>query len=285
MFWRILYMSGIWSIVVPLQHATEITLRRGSVLVNNAALNEESTPITIYMTYRGDSPGVPSESVPIVTLRSDNGHDNIKIYILLHKGYSYSFTSLGGQSSVSLSGIYVNEHSHCFDSLPQSDKEVKNPLEPNDNEKATQSFAAVPTASRPKALLRAHSTLKLSADRRTKVSWDQKSPGEGCISIQNGDIVVAQIEGKVPSINRIFYSKPEVTFRVVEEKVPIPGLLCALEGMKVKEERRVTIPPEFGYKQEHFGSVPANSTLVVNVLIRQINPERREEGASSREGL
>ena len=78
--------------------------------------------------------------------------------------------------------------------------------------------------------------------------------------------------------------------------------MCALEGMKVKEERRVTIPPEFGYKQEHFGSVPANSTLVVSkclvdssykallmlhtdVLIRQINPERREEGASSREGL
>lgn len=65
-----------------------------------------------------------------------------------------------------------------------------------------------------------------------------------------------------------------------EEGTPIPGkrasracpslmksagLYTALEGMKIKEKRCVTIPPQFGYKNEIWGSVPARSTLIVGM--------------------
>lgn len=42
----------------------------------------------------------------------------------------------------------------------------------------------------------------------------------------------------------------------------IQGFDLGVTGMKVGGQRRITIPPEFGYGNRQVGPIPANSTLV-----------------------
>lgn len=51
----------------------------------------------------------------------------------------------------------------------------------------------------------------------------------------------------------------------------IKGWDEGLVGMKVNEERQLTIPPQLGYGSNAVGSIPANSTLIFTVTLLKIN--------------
>ena len=50
----------------------------------------------------------------------------------------------------------------------------------------------------------------------------------------------------------------------------IPGFSQGVEGMKVGETRLIRIPPSLGYGERDMGSIPANSTLVFEVELLEI---------------
>ncbi len=62
-----------------------------------------------------------------------------------------------------------------------------------------------------------------------------------------------------------------VTFKLGERRV-IAGLEYGVEGMRVGGERRIKIPPHFGYGSAGVpGTVRPNALLVLNVRLLQVN--------------
>ncbi len=50
----------------------------------------------------------------------------------------------------------------------------------------------------------------------------------------------------------------------------IPGFDKGVEGMKVGGTRKITIPPELGYGARESGPIPANSTLIFEVVLEKV---------------
>ncbi len=50
----------------------------------------------------------------------------------------------------------------------------------------------------------------------------------------------------------------------------IPGFDYGVQGMKVGGTRTITIPPELGYGSRESGPIPANSTLIFEVMLEKV---------------
>jgi len=60
------------------------------------------------------------------------------------------------------------------------------------------------------------------------------------------------------------------TFPLGKNRV-IKGFDLGVSGMKVGEERKITIPPELGYGSAGFLTIPKNATLIYDVTLLKIN--------------
>lgn len=57
---------------------------------------------------------------------------------------------------------------------------------------------------------------------------------------------------------------------VVDAGQMIPGFDFGVQGMRVGGTRKITLPPELGYGAREVGSIPANSTLVFEVVLESV---------------
>ena len=88
------------------------------------------------------------------------------------------------------------------------------------------------------------------------------SEGEGA-SPTTQDVVLVAYVGRIAG-GAIFDKNPQAAFPV--EGV-VPGFGQALQKMKPGGSYHVTIPPSLGYGPEAKGPIPANSTLVFDVML------------------
>jgi peptidylprolyl isomerase len=90
--------------------------------------------------------------------------------------------------------------------------------------------------------------------------------GSGEIA-EPGDIVTAHYTGKLPD-GTVFDSSKDrgqpISFILGAGQV-IKGWDQGLQGMRVGGERTLVISPEYGYGNHAVGSIPANSTLIFDV--------------------
>lgn len=103
----------------------------------------------------------------------------------------------------------------------------------------------------------------------TKVEILRKGKGQ---SAQRGNLLIVHYTGYLPNGKKFDSSldrKEPFRFRLGEKQV-IAGWEEGMEGMKVGEKRKLTIPPEQGYGQRAVGPIPANSTLIFEVELLEI---------------
>lgn len=103
----------------------------------------------------------------------------------------------------------------------------------------------------------------------TKVEILRKGKGQ---SAQRGNSLIVHYTGYLPNGKKFDSSldrKEPFRFRLGEKQV-IAGWEEGMEGMKVGEKRKLTIPPEQGYGQRAVGPIPANSTLIFEVELLEI---------------
>lgn len=101
-----------------------------------------------------------------------------------------------------------------------------------------------------------------------------------------GDVIRVNYTGKLVD-GTVFDSNVDPKFNHV---VPLDFLLGAgkviqgwdegLVGRRVGDKFTLTIPPEKAYGDRNMGVIPANSTLIFDVEILEINPQLNGEGNS-----
>jgi FKBP-type peptidyl-prolyl cis-trans isomerase len=100
---------------------------------------------------------------------------------------------------------------------------------------------------------------------------EELAAGEG-EPAKKGDTVLVHYTGKLDD-GTVFDSsvprKQPIAFPLGVGKV-VKGWDLGLDGMKVGGLRRLTIPPELGYKDKAVGKIPANSTLTFTVELMAI---------------
>ena len=104
------------------------------------------------------------------------------------------------------------------------------------------------------------------------------SPSEGILGVQDlvvgtgptvvsGDTVTVRYVGTLT--NGTQFDAGTLTFRVGSGSV-IKGWEEGLPGMRVGGTRRLTVPPRLGYGSQANGPIPANSTLVFDIVLLAI---------------
>lgn len=97
--------------------------------------------------------------------------------------------------------------------------------------------------------------------------------GKG-VAIKKGQMAVVHYTGRLVNGKKFDSSrdrKEPFSFRLGAGEV-IQGWDVGVEGMKVGEQRKLTVPPELGYGTQTIGGglIPANSTLVFDVELLKI---------------
>jgi FK506-binding nuclear protein len=104
------------------------------------------------------------------------------------------------------------------------------------------------------------------------VTIDDKKLGTGPAA-KNGDRVGMRYIGKLEKNNQVFDSNKKgkpFTFKLGSGEV-IKGWDIGIAGMTVGGERRITIPAHLAYGNRKTGEIPANSTLVFDVKLLEVN--------------
>ncbi len=99
--------------------------------------------------------------------------------------------------------------------------------------------------------------------------------GTGDQVVENGDSITVEYTGTLED-GTVFDSSAShdepFTFTIGQGEV-IAGWDQGILGMKVGEERKLTIPPDLAYGSYGTGSIPPNSTLIFTVKLLSINSE------------
>lgn len=106
----------------------------------------------------------------------------------------------------------------------------------------------------------------------TELKIETIKPGTGA-AVKTGDTVSVQYTGTLTDGTKFDSSldpgRQPFTFTVGQGQV-IKGWDQGLIGMKVGEERKLTIPSSLGYGPASVGSIPPNSTLIFDIQLVSI---------------
>lgn len=96
--------------------------------------------------------------------------------------------------------------------------------------------------------------------------------GEGTETAKKGDTVSVHYTGKFTNGDAFDSSlqRDPLVITLGYNQV-IKGFEEGISGMKINEERTITIPPELGYGNIENGPIPANSTLIFEIKLVDIN--------------
>jgi peptidylprolyl isomerase len=117
-------------------------------------------------------------------------------------------------------------------------------------------------------------TASTSGEKLSDVQIEVLTPGTG-EGAKLGDKVevhyIGWLKGSAVAFDNSFNRQEPFTVELGKKQV-IAGWEKGLEGMKVGERRRLTIPPELAYgKQGQRPKIPPDATLVFEVVVQSIN--------------
>ena len=103
------------------------------------------------------------------------------------------------------------------------------------------------------------------------VTIETLTPGKGD-GAKDGDTLVVHYTGTLTDGKQFDSSRGRTPFEVMlGQKRVIAGWEQGLQGMKVGEKRKLTIPPDLGYGSRGAGAaIPPNATLVFDVELLEI---------------
>lgn len=114
----------------------------------------------------------------------------------------------------------------------------------------------------------------VKAGEESVVDKKTLKPGTGSIAVKDGDNVSITYEGRLVN-GEVFDSSAKhnmepLSFKVGEGKM-VSGMETGVLGMKVGEEREITIPPDVGYGMTPPPGIPPSSILIFKVKLLKIN--------------
>lgn len=96
-------------------------------------------------------------------------------------------------------------------------------------------------------------------------------PSESEKSVATGDVINFVYTGKLEDGTEFDSNVGSTPMRIaIGQGQLIAGMEEGIIGMKEKEKRTITIPPDQGYGDQEIPGIPANSTLVFDVQITEI---------------
>ena len=103
------------------------------------------------------------------------------------------------------------------------------------------------------------------------VTIETLTPGKGD-GAKDGDTLVVHYTGTLTDGKQFDSSRGRAPFEVkLGQRRVIAGWEQGLQGMKVGEKRKLTIPPDLGYGARGAGAaIPPNATLVFDVELLEI---------------
>ena len=108
-----------------------------------------------------------------------------------------------------------------------------------------------------------------------EIGIDVLAEGAEGLEAQNGDRLTVHYTGTLENGIEFDSSRGGTPFVVtLGENRVIQGWEYGLQGVKVGERRVLTIPPSLGYGDQSVSSIPANSTLIFDIEVLDI--ERQE---------
>ncbi|KXX80146.1 hypothetical protein MMYC01_204317 [Madurella mycetomatis] len=117
------------------------------------------------------------------------------------------------------------------------------------------------------------------------VTVDDRKIGSGR-TVKSGDKVGMRYIGKLQN-GKVFDSNKKgapFTFKIGKGEV-IKGWDIGIMGMSVGGERRLTIPSHLGYGSRSMPGIPANSTLIFDVKLVEINPSKAAKSSIDKTSL
>lgn len=91
--------------------------------------------------------------------------------------------------------------------------------------------------------------------------------------VKKGDKVTIHYVGRLTDGTKFDSSRDKnkpFSFTMGKMEV-IPGMEAGIDGMKIGEKRRIFIPPKLGYRDQKKGPIPANSILVFDIELLEVN--------------